>query len=219
MSAYLNTLRAFQVKGNLSREEVLTDGQKVTLSAVADMVVERPGKLRMEVNSDRQQRTFLYNGNTLTIYAPKMKYYAQVPAPNTLGQLIDQIDDKYELELPLVDFFRWNTDEAWLGGITAAKDMGPSAVNGITTQHYLLRQNGLDWQIWVQKGDFPLPLKVILTTTDDEARPQYTAVYNWNLAPSYNSDTFEFVAPADAKQIPIGEVPTALERRQQENER
>jgi hypothetical protein len=219
MSAYLNTLRAFQVKGNLTREEVLTDGQKVTLAAVADMVVERPGMLRMDVSSDRQQRLFLFNGKTFTIYAPKLKYYAQVPAPSTIGMLIDQIDDKFELELPLVDFFRWNTDAAWLGKITAAKDMGPSVVDGITTEHYLLRQDGLDWQIWVQKGDFPLPLKVILTTTTDDARPQYEAVYKWNLAPSYNPDTFEFVAPADAKQIPIGEVPTALERRQQENER
>ena len=176
MAAYLKTLKAFQVKADITKEEVLVDGQKVLFAGVADMVVERPGRLRLDVNSDRQNRVFLFDGKTFTVYAPKMKYYAQVPAPNTIGQLIEQIEQKYELELPLVDFFRWGEDEAMLGDITAARDMGPSVVDGVTTRHYMIRQEGLDWQIWIQTGDFPLPKKVVLTTMTDEARPQYTAV-------------------------------------------
>jgi hypothetical protein len=214
MAAYLQSLKAFQVKAELTKEEVLEDGQKVQFAAVADMVAERPGKLRVDVNSDRQQRLFLFDGETFTVYAPKMKYYAQVPAPKTIGELVDTIESKYELELPLVDFFRWNTSESMLGNITAARDLGPSQIGGVTTQHYAIRQDGLDWQIWIQNGDFPLPRKVVLTTTTDEARPQYTAVYTWNLAPSFNAASFAFTAPADAKKISLGEVPTELELRE-----
>jgi hypothetical protein len=215
MAAYLKTLKAFQVEADITKEEVLTDGQKVQFGGVANMVVERPNRLRLDVSSDRQQRLFLFDGQTFTVYASKMKYYAQVPAPGTIGQLIERIEQKHEVELPLVDFFRWGEDEAMLGDITHAKDMGPSVIDGVTTQHYMIRQDGLDWQIWIQTGDFPLPRKVVLTTTTDEARPQYTAIYKWNLAPSFNEGSFTFTAPEDAKMIPMGEVPTELEPREE----
>jgi hypothetical protein len=214
MAAYLKTLRAFQVQAEVIREVVLEDGQKVQFASAADMVVERPNRLRLDVNGDRQSRLFLFDGQNFTVYAPKMKYYAQVAAPNTIGELIDRVEEKYELQLPLVDFFRWGTDDSMLGNITGARDMGPSVIDGVTTRHYLIRQEGLDWQIWIQTGDHPLPRKVVLTTTTDEARPQYTAVYTWNLAPSYNQGAFVFTAPEDAKMIPLGDVPTELEPRE-----
>jgi hypothetical protein len=214
MATYLQTLIAFQVKANITREEVLVDGEKVQFMAVADMIVQRPTMLRLDVNSERQQRLFLFDGQTFTLFAPKMKYYAQATGPKTIGELVDQLEEKFELEMPLVDFFRWNDPDAVLGDITSAQDAGPATIDGVTTQHYLLRQNGLDWQIWIQNGDFPLPKKVVLTTTTDEARPQYSVVYTWNLAPSFNAASFQFVAPADAKKIEFGEVPTTLERRE-----
>ena len=198
MAAYLQTLIAFQVKADLSREEVLQDGEKVTFSAEADMVVQRPTRLRMTVNSERQQRLFLFDGQTFTLLAPKMGYYAQETGPKTIKDLVDVLEDKFELEMPLVDFFRWNEPDAVLGDLTGAKDMGQATIEGVTCEHYLLRQNGMDWQIWIQNGDFPLPRKVVLTTTDEEARPQYTAVYTWNLAPSFNDAVFAFAPPKGA---------------------
>jgi hypothetical protein len=213
MAAYLQTLRAFQVKAEITREVVLENGQKIQFTSVADMVVQRPNRLRLDVNSDKQNRLFLFDGQMFTVYAPKLKYYAQAPAPSTIGELINRVEEKYELELPLVDFFRWGIDKSMLEDVTAARDMGPSVIHGVTTRHYAIRQEGLDWQIWIQTGDFPLPRKVVLTTTTDEARPQYTAVYDWNLAPSYNEGSFDFTAPEDAKKIPLGDVPTELEPR------
>ena len=87
-----------------------------------------------------------------------------------------------------------------------AKDLGPSAVDGTSCEHYAFRQDDVDYQIWIQKGEFPLPRKVVITTTTDAARPQYSATYTWNLAPSFNDAAFTFVAPADAKKIVLAAV-------------
>jgi hypothetical protein len=209
MSNYLRTLRAFQVKAEVTREEVLETGEKITFAGIADMVAERPHHMRLDVNSDRQSRIFLFDGKTFTVWAPRQKYYAQVAAPGNIKDLLSKLEDKHNLELPLLDLFRWGDYGGDLGNLTSAKDMGPSMIEGVSTQHYALRQDGLDWQIWIQNGDFPLPRKVVLTTTTDDSKPQYTAVYTWNLAPSFNADSFVFVAPQDAKKIPIEEVPSA----------
>jgi hypothetical protein len=37
--------------------------------------------------------------------------------------------------------------------------------------NHVFRQAGLDWQIWIQRGDQALPRKLILTTTDDPRAP------------------------------------------------
>jgi len=206
MGQYLGQLREMQVTASITRENVLTDGQKVQMAMTADMVAVRPNRLRVSMDGDRQQRLMLYDGTNFTLYAPKLKYYASAPAPATIALLADTLEDRFNIELPLVDLFRWGTPEAPFSDIRSARDLGPSAVGGVTCQHYAFRQNGLDWEVWIQKGEHPLPRKLVLNTLTDDARPQYTATYNWNLAPSYNSESFTFVAPADAHAIPWSQV-------------
>ena len=84
--------------------------------------------------------------------------------------------------------------------------MGPGEVGGTTCQHYAFRQEGADWQIWIQKGDFPLPRKLVITTMTDPARPQHSAIYTWNLAPSVNDAAFVFTPPTGARRIVLADV-------------
>jgi hypothetical protein len=215
MGDYLRTLNAFQVHADVTTENVGNDGEKVQMLTTADMVAQRPNKLRVEVINNRQPRTFYYDGKDFTLWAPRLKYYATVPAPPTARELFVKLEDKYNIEIPFVDLFKWGTPDANTNEITDATDLGPSVVNGITTEQYAFRQPGLDWQVWIQTGEFPLPLRVVLTTTTDDARPQHQSTYTWNLAPSFNDKAFAFVAPPDAKKITFAEAggPDVLKKR------
>lgn len=206
MGAYLRTIQALQVEVATEREEVLENGQKVQREEVVNLLARKPDRLRVDVSSDRKERLFFYDGKQLTLWAPRVKYYASVPAPPTIGELAKALEEKYGIELPLVDLFRWGSADASGAAITAAVDLGPGTIGGTTCQHYAFRQEGLDWQIWIQKGEYPLPRKLVLTTTTDDARPQYQATYSWNLAPSFNDAAFTFDPPADAQRIVIAEV-------------
>jgi hypothetical protein len=211
MASYLSTLDAFQVKAVTTTELVLADGQKVTMSATADVLADRPNKLRLDIGGDRRQRLIVYDGANFTLWAPKFEYYATAPAPATLYEFVDKLEDHYNIELPLVDLIRWGSSGSRLQEITAASMIGPAQIEGVTCDQFIFRQDGLDWQIWIQRGDFPLPRKVILTTTTDDARPQFTAVYTWNLAPSFNDEAFTFIAPKGASRIPFTEFATTAE--------
>jgi hypothetical protein len=206
MAAYLSRLGSFQFHADVTTEEVLLDGQKVQLADQVDVVADRPHRVRVLRASDREQRLFLFDGKTFVLSAPRLKYYAETPAPSTIIELVDMLEDQYGIELPLVDLFRWGTGTSAFEEVTAARVIGPSQVGGVTTVHYAFRQEGLDWQIWIQSGDHPLPRKIVLTTTTDDARPQHTTVYDWNLAPAFNAESFVFTPPADFKKIPFEEV-------------
>ena len=206
MGTFLRSIKTFQVKARTTRDEVLTDGQKVQFASESDMLVRMPDRLRAEVSSDHKRRLLFYDGKSFTLVAPAVNYYATTPAPANVGQLIDQLEEKFAIEVPLQDLFHWGTQRARTSDITSARDLGPSEVDGVTTQHYAFRQEGLDWEIWIQNGDYPLPRKLVLTTMTDEARPQYTAVVSWNLAPSFNDAAFTFVPPPEAKKIVFADI-------------
>jgi hypothetical protein len=205
MGAYLRTLKAFQIEAAIQREDVLDDGLKAQFQGVVNMVARRPDRLRVDASSDRQERQYLYDGKQFTLWARRMNNYATVPAPPSIGELVDVLEKKFGIEMPLVDLFRWGTEADARADITAAVDIGPSKIGGADCRHYALRQEGLDWHIWIQTGDCPLPRKLVITTTTDEARPQFQATYTWNLAPTVNDADFTFEPPAGVNRIVFDE--------------
>jgi hypothetical protein len=206
MGSYLRSIKAFQVMAVTTKDDVLDNGQQIQYDTHIDLLARMPDRLRLEVTSARQHRLYLYDGKNFTVWAQRVNYYATVPAPATVGKLADVADEKYGIQLPLEDLFFWGTSQAKGGDIKGAIDVGPAEVGGVTCEQYAFRQDGLDWQIWIQKGDYPLPRKLALTTLTDEARPQYSAVLTWNLAPSFDEAAFEFDPPKDAEKIVLADV-------------
>ncbi len=151
MSSYLRTLKAFQVKAVVTRDDVLDDGELIQYDTHVDLLARMPDRLRVEVTSSRRQRLYFYDGKSFTLYAERVNYYATVPAPPTIGKLSDVLHDKYDIDLPLEDLFLWAGPESKIGEITGAFDVGPAEVGGITCEQYAFRQPGLNWQIWIQQ--------------------------------------------------------------------
>jgi hypothetical protein len=209
MGDYLRTLKSFQVTATISRESVLLDGQKVQFDGKADLLVQRPNHLRLQMSSDRSERRFFFDGKTFTLYAPRTNFFATVAAPPTIIQLADTLETRFDIALPLVDLFRWGTPEGIDGKLTSANYVGPSQIEGVTCEQYAFRQDGADWQVWIQSGEFKLPRKLVITTMTDEARPQYSAVYTWNLAPSFDDAAFAFVPDKDDHRIVLADAMAA----------
>ncbi|HTT18603.1 MAG TPA: DUF2092 domain-containing protein [Candidatus Sulfotelmatobacter sp.] len=207
MGTYLRTLATFQVKSVQTTDDVLENGQAIQSNGVIDVIAVLTNRLRAEITSDDKHQFLFYDGKNFTIFGQLVNYYATVPAPPTIGELIDKLDEKYGIEMPLVDLFLWSSPQSdSTKDIIGAIDVGPSSIEGTSCEQYAFRQAGLDWQIWIQLGDYPLPRKLILTTTDDAARPRHSQVLTWNLAPSFNDAAFTFEPPDGAQKIVIAEV-------------
>lgn len=206
MGAHLRTLTSFEVQGEATIDEVLESGQKLQFASAVHLRVRRPDRLWAAVDADRKTREFFYDGKTFTIWGPRNKLYATFPAPATLREMIDRVEERYGLVLPLADLFRWGTDPAAREKIRGAIYVGPARIGGTPCDHFAFRQEGVDWQIWIQKGDSPLPRKLVITTTDEEAQPQYVSEMSWNLAPALNDKMFVFEPPPDAYRISIQEI-------------
>jgi hypothetical protein len=203
MSEYLRTLKAMAIRADTTLDEVTDDGMKLQFGGTVTMLVQRPNRLRAEVDSDRRHRQIFYDGKSLTIYGERVGYYATVPAPATLRELADNAEEKYGLRLPLADLFYWGADDSWKTAVKEAAIIGPGRIGNAMCDHVAVRQEGVDWQIWIEQGKTPLPRKLVITTTSESAQPQYTSVLQWNLAPKIDAASFRFAPPKNAHKIPL----------------
>jgi hypothetical protein len=203
MGAYLRTLTTFEVALDTTTDVVLDDGQKVKLSGVTNYKVRRPNNMLVSMASDRKVRSIYYDGKSLTVYAPRQHFYATVAAPPTIKETLKAAYDKYGVELPLEDLFRWGTPEDKHNDIKAGTVIGYAKIDGKDTDQYAFRQGDIDWQIWIQRGDKPLPVKAVLTTKSDPTAPEFSSVMRWNTGANFSDAVFAFKPPADAKPIAI----------------
>ena len=211
MGKYLRGLKSFEVTSATLNDEVVEDGVKLKFAGSASLKVRRPDRLHAEIASDRKQRQIFYDGKTLTLYGPRVKYYATVPAPPTLLETIELMAKKYGVAMPLADLFYWGTDAAPVTQIKFAAYIGPATVDGAMTDQFVFRQEGVDWQIWIQQGAVPLPRKLVITTTSEPTHPEYVATMRWKVAPKLENTVFSFKPPAGALRIPLQTVDGKVE--------
>jgi hypothetical protein len=203
MGAHLQSLKRFRVSTELSGERVLADGQKLTHSASATMDVARPDRLRATMRSPRSLRVLYFDGTNATLYTPALKVYSTVELDDTLLGLVEKLENRFGIEVPLSDLFTWGTPAAPLDRIESAMNAGQDFIGDDLCNHYAFRQGKVDWQIWITAGAKPLPRKVVITNRSDEARPQSVSLIVWDLNPGFNDAVFRFVAPKGATQAQI----------------
>jgi len=206
MGDFLQKQQSFTVKTDSDTDYVLDNGQKVKMAQHGELRVRRPDHLRADVTSDRKQRQFYYDGKTFTIFGPQLGFFSRVAAPPTIGELADVLSQKYGLQLPMVDLFRWGTPGFDTSDITAASYIGPAKLDGVETDQFAFRQKGVDWQVWIERGAHRVPRKLVLTTTDDRSRPEYEVSMTWNLGATIDDAEFAFAPPKDAHEIKLGEI-------------
>jgi hypothetical protein len=201
MTDYLKTLQAFTVRAAASKDEVVGNEFKVDKESEVTLNVRKPDRLRAEVLGDNGDKVFVYDGKSLVVFTQPEKYYATMPAPPTIKETLDAALKQHGIELPLADFIYTAMGDDLGSSALAAGDIGPSRVAGSDCEHYAFRSTKVDWQIWIEQGERPLPRKFVITTRDAPGRPEYAAVLTWDVSPHFDDATFTFSPPEGAKPI------------------
>jgi len=203
MGAALRSKNLFTMKADVTKEEVLGSGEKLQFASTLDISARRPDRFRISNVSDVQDRQIYYDGKSLTVYAPKLGVYGTIAAPATIAQTINVASDRYDIEMPLADLFTWGTNNSAAAQLTSGFLVRLEHIEGRACNHYAFRQPDVDWQIWIAADATALPCKLIITNTEDDSRPQYTAVMRWNFPPAIADNVFAFAPPASANKIVI----------------
>jgi hypothetical protein len=206
---YLAGIKQFRVDTDTTIECVL-EGQKLQFDHRASTTIQRPNKMRAERVGDLIRQVFYYDGKSLTMSLPDDGYYATAAAPPTIEAMLDFARDTLDVIAPAGDLVYKNAFERLTEDLTTAFVVGKSVVGGVRCDHIAFRNPEVDWQIWIQEGDKPLPRKFIVTSKKMTQSPQFTVVLsNWEEEPEITQATFNFVPSENHTEIDFLTVPPA----------
>ncbi len=132
--------------------------------------------------------------------------YVTKPAPNTLDEALDQVEQRYGISIPMSNLAANDPCAELMADVKQIIFIGNDMVNREQMYHLLLIGSDRDYQIWVTQDATPLLRKAIITYKTLPGSPQYTAILSdWNFNPSTPADTFTFQPGSES--IPIELLP------------
>ena len=208
MGSYLRSLKQFGVEARSQTDQVVENGQTVEFRHTTRLLAQQPDKLKVSVDNQGIHRTLYYNGKRFTLYQSPSPYYASAPAPANINALIDLLNSRYGIELPLADLFRWNANTVRQAGLRSAVLIGSETLDGQRCDHYALRQDAIDWQLWLREGEQRLPCRLTITRRDIPEQPRHSVDFTWQLTPAISAHSFDFDPPAGAQEVPLQWAPS-----------
>lgn len=203
MSAYLRSLRQFEVNADISTDVVLQNSQNAALLRHIVLKVKRPDRMRAEITGNGNTRGLIDDGRHFTTFDDKQGTYTRNDAPPTLDALVHDLAANWHIEPPLADLFYWGAGKNDDSTITSAQVLGAEKIDARWCTHYVFQQAGAEWELWIEQGRRPLPCHLVVTDTTQPTMPRREATYRWNVAPAFGASTFAFRPKAGAQQIDL----------------
>lgn len=202
MSSYLANTAELTVDTDLDHEVVTSDGEKLQLSSFASISIKRPSKLHMERKGMVADAHLIFDGETLTVYGEKSQTYGQLSGSGTIDDALTIFEMETGFAVPGSRILFSDPYGQLSGEIESSSYVGIGYVGGIKCHHLAFRKEKVDWQLWIQVGETPLPMKLIITSTFLASAPQYEIRFrNWNTNPKIDEHQFEFLPPAGVKKV------------------
>ena len=203
MAKFLGKTEKFSVSLRVAYDVLQENGQKIEFGEIRELAVQRPDRIRiLESGGDGTRDTILFDGKSLTIFDSASSVYAQAPQPGDIEDSVVYFVRDLQLRLPLAPLLMKNFADELQRRVSSVDYVERTNVLGKPTHHIAARTARSDFQVWIQDGKQPLPLRIVMSYPDEEGQPQFRADFSqWNLAPRFDKATFKFNPPPDARQI------------------
>ena len=202
MADYLSGLQSFTVQNFAVDEMALKTGEKIQATSDSDIAVQRPNRIRNTQRGAGEGLGLWYDGKKMTVACKGNNSYESVDAPADIDGAIDKLRKHYKVDAPGADLLYSKPYDILMEQVVSGRVIGPETIQGVPAKHLAFQGEVVDFQIWIQDGKTPLPLRFVITTKNVKANPQFSVqLSNWNTHPIFTGQEFAFQAPAGAKPV------------------
>jgi hypothetical protein len=202
MTDNLKGLKDLSADYDADHEIVNLEGQKIQYSASGTMALSRGKGLHLTRKGPFADVEVTFDGKMVSLYGKGMNVYAQIESPGTtLEEAVEEFRISTGLDAPGADLLSRDPYALLTEGVTSGALVGAAFVGGIECDHLAFRTDLVDWQIWISKGDKPMPVKYVITTKWVTGAPEYSLrLSNWKTE-GVDAAQFAFTPPEGAKKI------------------
>lgn len=202
MTDQMKNLKEFSADYDTDHEVLEMNGEKLQFSASGKIAMSRAAGFRITRHGPYADTDTSFDGKMISLYGEGVKVYAQIESPGpTLDAAIEEFRISTGLDAPGADLLASDPYAVLTEGVVEGSVVGTGYVGGVQCDHLAFRNDEVDWQIWISKGEHHLPMKYVITTKWVTGSPQYTLrLSNWNMG-KVDTKLFSFKPPAGAKKL------------------
>jgi hypothetical protein len=202
MSDMLRGVTAFQYRAVTTTDVPLADGPIVEYAGETRVRVRRPDRLAATTRGDLSNEDVWYNGHQLAVLDLDRNEFATEPVPDSIDAMLEHVVSRYGVTLPLTDFAYRDPYAMIMADVIEGRYLGRHEVDGRPCHHLACRQESVDWQLWIDAEELPLPRRLVIIYLDRDRQPQFKAqLSDWEFGVELPDDVFEFTADTNPTAV------------------
>jgi hypothetical protein len=200
---FLAKAQRFSVTVDIGYDVEQDWGQKLEFGATRKITVRRPDRMAVDITDrDGTRRGFRFDGKQLAFFGLDEKVYATAQKSGDIDAALAYFIRDLRMPLPLAEFVSNNLPKNLKDRVDEAYLVEEATIAGTRCEHLALRNDRVDAQLWVAKGDQPVLQRVVLTYKRANGQPQFWAnFHDWNFSPDAPDTLFTFTPAEGAARI------------------
>ena len=171
MSELLTSTNSFALEAEEIYDEVPEHVPRTQVGNRRRVALRRPDRMVGDAAGDVINRSFWYDGKTFSVLDKEQNAYSTTAVPPTIDGTLDALFERNGMVIPLADFVYEDVYARLMESVQRGVYLGIHHIGDVACHHLSFEQETIDWQLWIDAGDQPLPRKLIgLGTTESGVR-------------------------------------------------
>jgi hypothetical protein len=203
MTDFISAAPAFSLVSETGHEVMHKNGQLLEFGSHLTLAIQRPSKAIGRFDSrNGDSSTTVLDGKAIWVYSAKENMYDTTRQPGDIDASLDFLAKQLGVPRQLRDFFSKDLTASLGSAMKSGYYVGESMISGVMCDHLALRSEKEDVQVWIARGDEPVPRRIVITYRELEGQPQFWAQFTeWDFSPELSDTTFTFSPPEGAERI------------------
>ena len=205
MTEFISGASAFIIVADMGHEVLQRDGQRLEFGSRITASLRRPSQANVRFdNRDGDNATIVLDGDTISVFSTigNVHVYDVTRQPGDIDASFVFLAEQLGTPDQLNHFFSIDLTDSMKSMVKSGYYVGEATIAGILCDNLARRNEDEDVQLWVAKGDKPVPRRIVVTYKNLEGQPQYWAQFEeWNFSPELSDTKFAFSLPEGAERI------------------
>ena len=207
MTATVSGAREFTIDVEMGHEVLQPNGQRLEFGSRIRGSFRRPaeGFVRFDTR-EGENASIVMDGETVSVFSTRddRMIFDTAKQAGDINETFNRLTGILGTNDQLQGFFSLNLTETLAGMVTSGHYLGESTIAGVPCDHLALRGEAEDVQLWVTKGERPVPRRIIVTYRTLDGQPRFWAQFaSWDFTPALPGTTFEFTPPGHAERVAL----------------
>jgi hypothetical protein len=209
---FLAEVPSYRFEADLSFDVLQNNGQMLEFGDTRTATVRQPDRLRVDVNRRGGERVAIYfDGKHLSVDLHDHEAYVRVEKPGTTDAVLDYMSTELAMPTPLQQFLSSNFAADSLDRIETGYFVDVEQLDDRWCEHFAYRTPDVDFELWIEEGDRPLPCRVVISYKREPGDPQFIAQFrHWDLSAKTPDSLFVFTPSETAEHLAVQAVAQSI---------